>query len=960
MIMLSEILSTPLDQDIEVTGITDDSRNVKPGDVFFAVSGHSTKVHSLDGRAVDGQSADRQTANSRHYLADAIARGAHAVVVEDGSQFDIAHAELGEKVSLYQMPDLKQALGEIASKFFGDPSQELRVIAVTGTNGKTSFTHLLSDALSGKGGEGKRCGMIGTMGHGLPGALVEPGLTTPASIVLNRKLRALINMGCDTVALEASSHGLAQSRLSGVKVDVAVLTNITRDHLDYHGSFEAYRSAKKTLFLLDSLRAVVVNLDDEFSSEIVKSLDPDVAVFTYSAKAAASVQLVSVKRHAKGLGLSLLLRENEVVDVDVPLLGSFNVENLLAVSATLLALGYAFDEVKTRLAQLSAVPGRMEIVSRPNQPCVVVDYAHTPDALEKALRATREHFPDRNVYCVFGCGGDRDMGKRSLMGEVASRFADKVVVTNDNPRSESPEEIARQILSGIPEHGAWTILDRRSAIFAALTQAANDDVVLIAGKGHEDYQVTDGVTVPFSDCAVVEAAFEGLIQKSTILGIGETGLSFARYLAGHNVQFDVADDHPAEKNIARLDTIVDNTPGTNVDKKAPKTNVQSLVDANLTRAQAIYLSPGIPLTAPPVHAARRAGVPVHGDIELFGELANAPIAAITGTNGKSTVAQMVFELAAAQWEGVYLGGNIGTPCLDILSDDASLYVLEVSSYQLELAQRLGTKTAAVLNLSPDHLDRYQSLDDYYETKLALYRFCEMPVVNRHLSRRAPLDRDAVLVSFGLDECTDTNAFGVTGTIADRYLTFRGESVLSASSLKLKGDHNIENGLAALALGHALGLDLGEMLKTLSSFEGLPHRGEWIAEIGGVEYINDSKATNPGAMTSSVAGFANGQNVLLIAGGDSKGLEFSQAASMLKRYVKAVFVIGVETAEFAAAFSGFDMTVADELERAFELAVSKATSGDIVLLSPGCASQDQFQNFAARGDAFKSLVEALRE
>ncbi|MFT7219468.1 MAG: UDP-N-acetylmuramoyl-L-alanyl-D-glutamate--2,6-diaminopimelate ligase [Candidatus Azotimanducaceae bacterium] len=923
--MLSELLPTPIDRDIEVSGITDDSRNVQPGDVFFAVLG----------QAVDG----------RHYLTDAIKRGANAVVLEDGGQFDTMRAELGENVSFYQVPDLKQALGSIASKFFGDPSQGLRVIAVTGTNGKTSFTHLLSDALSG---QGRRCGMIGTMGHGLPGTLVEPGLTTPASIVLHRKLRALIDLGCDTVALEASSHGLAQSRLSGVKVDVAVLTNITRDHLDYHGTFEAYRAAKKTLFLLDSLRAVVVNLDDDFSSELIKSLDPDVAVFTYSAKGAANVQLVSVKRHAEGLGLSLLLQENEVVDVDVPLLGSFNIENLLAVSATLLALDYACEEVKPMLEAVRAVPGRMELVGRPNQPKVVVDYAHTPDALEKALRATREHFPDRHVCCVFGCGGDRDIGKRALMGEVVSRLADKVIVTNDNPRSESPEEIARQILSGITEQSAWTILDRRSAIFTALAHAANDDVVLIAGKGHEDYQVTDGVTVPFSDSAVVESAFEGSIQKSMVLGLGETGLSFARHLIAHDVQFGVADDHPAAKNIARLDTL------------APGSNVQSLIDAGLTRAQTIYLSPGIPLTALPVHDARLAGVPVRGDIELFGELANAPIAAITGTNGKSTVAQMVFELAVAQWEGVYLGGNIGTPCLDILSEDASLYVLEVSSYQLELAQRLPTKTATVLNLSPDHLDRYQSLDDYYETKLALYRHCEMPVVNRNLTRRAALDLNVPFISFGLDECTGTSAFGLVGTTDDRYLTFNGKSVLLASALKLKGDHNIENGLAALAMGHALGLDVDQMLKTLSSFEGLPHRGEWVKEVGGVEYINDSKATNPGAMTSSVAGFANGRNVILIAGGDSKGLEFSQAAAKLEGYVKAVFVIGVETAEFSAAFSSFDMTVAGVLDLAFQLAVSQAEPGDIVLLSPGCASQDQYLNFAARGDAFKSLVGALRE
>ena len=473
--MLRELLPDTSVPDIAIQGICEDSRRVKSGDLFCAVAGEQT----------DG----------RDYIAAAIGNGAAAVLGE---------APLPEMpsplVPMVAVEGLRGRLSEIAGRFYGHPSEALSVFAVTGTNSKTSFTQLLAQALSG--GSAK-CGLIGTLGSGVLGALVEPGLTTPAAIDIQRKLREFVDSGCEAVVLEASSHGLEQGRLGNIRVGTAVLTNITHDHLDYHGTFKSYRKAKERLFHIDSVSSAVINLDDEFASDLSAGLGGGVRVIGYSLKKKTDVSLIEAVATGFGVEFSVSVY-NDIIKARLPLFGLFNVQNVLAVIATLVSIGWCTSKIEASLENLSPVTGRMDVLRRAGKPTIIVDYAHTPDALEKALSAVREHFPHHHVSCVFGCGGDRDSSKRPIMGQVASSLADRVVLTSDNPRSENPESIIREIQGGVKGADLHVNVDRAEAIREAIYLASGNEILVIAGKGHEDYQELALGRVPFSDYEVID------------------------------------------------------------------------------------------------------------------------------------------------------------------------------------------------------------------------------------------------------------------------------------------------------------------------------------------------------------------------------------------------------------------------------------------------------------------------
>jgi UDP-N-acetylmuramoyl-L-alanyl-D-glutamate--2,6-diaminopimelate ligase len=474
-VMLRQLLPDMLVPAIAIQGICEDSRRVKGGDLFCAVAGERT----------DG----------RDHIAAAIGNGAAAVLGE------APLPEMSNRlVPMVAVEGLRGRMSEIASRFYGHPSEALSVIAVTGTNGKTSFTQLLAQALSSAR---YKCGMIGTMGSGVLGALTDPGLTTPAAIDIQRKLREFVDSGCEAVVLEASSHGLVQGRLENVRVGTAVLTNITHDHLDYHRTFESYRKAKELLFHIDSVSNAVINLDDEFASDLAAGLDRGVRVIGYSLEKETDVSLIEAAATAHGVEVSVFVC-GDIVKARLPLFGSFNIQNVLAVIATLVSMEWRASQIEASLKKLSPVAGRMDVLRRPGQPTIIVDYAHTPDALEKALSAVREHFPDHHISCVFGCGGDRDGSKRPVMGQVASRFADRVVLTSDNPRSENPESIIREIQAGVGAADLHVNADRAEAIREAIHLASENEIVVIAGKGHEDYQELASGRLPFSDYAVID------------------------------------------------------------------------------------------------------------------------------------------------------------------------------------------------------------------------------------------------------------------------------------------------------------------------------------------------------------------------------------------------------------------------------------------------------------------------
>ena len=460
---------------IVIQGICEDSRRVKRGDLFCAVAGELT----------DG----------RDHIAAAIGNGAAAVLGEAPLP-----SMSNPPVPMVAVKGLRRRLSEIASHFYGHPSEALSVFAVTGTNGKTSFTQLLAQALSSAG---VKCGIIGTMGSGVLGTLVEPGLTTPAAIDMQRKLRELVGSGCEAVVLEASSHGLVQGRLGNVKVGTAVLTNITHDHLDYHRTFESYRKAKELLFHIDSVSNAVINLDDQFAPDLVAGLDEGVRVIGFSLKKETDVFLVEATPTNFGVDVSVSV-SGDLIKARIPLFGLFNVQNVLAVIATLVSIGWRTPKIEASLGSLSPVAGRMDVLRRVGQPTIVVDYAHTPDALEKALSAVREHFPNHHVSCVFGCGGDRDSSKRPVMGRVASRFAERVVLTSDNPRSEDPESIIREIQAGVEGVDLHVDANRAKAIREAIHLAFGNEIIVIAGKGREDYQELASGRVPFSDYVIID------------------------------------------------------------------------------------------------------------------------------------------------------------------------------------------------------------------------------------------------------------------------------------------------------------------------------------------------------------------------------------------------------------------------------------------------------------------------
>ena len=473
--MLRELLPDMSVPAIAIQGICEDSRRVKSGDLFCAVAGERT----------DG----------RDYIAAAIGNGAAAVLGE------APLPELSNPlVPMVAVEGLRSRMSEIAGRFYGQPSEALSVFAVTGTNGKTSYSQLLAQALSSAG---VKCGVIGTMGSGVPGALVDAGLTTPAAIDIQRKLRELVDSDCEAVVLEASSHGLVQGRLENVRVGTAVLTNITHDHLDYHLTFESYRKAKELLFHLDSVSNAVINLDDEFASDLAAGLGGSVRVIGYSLEKETDVSLIEASATACGVEVSISVN-SDIVKAQLPLFGLFNVQNVLAVIATLVSMGWGTSQIEASLKKLSPVAGRMDVLRRAGQPTIIVDYAHTPDALEKALSAVREHFPDHHISCVFGCGGDRDGSKRPVMGKVASRFADRVVLTSDNPRSEKPEFIISEIQAGVDAVDLHVNADRAEAIREAIHLVTGNGIVVIAGKGHEDYQELASGRVPFDDYAVID------------------------------------------------------------------------------------------------------------------------------------------------------------------------------------------------------------------------------------------------------------------------------------------------------------------------------------------------------------------------------------------------------------------------------------------------------------------------
>ena len=473
--------------DIEIYGVSQFSGDTQQGDVFLATANGTT--HGLS------------------YQQDAVARGAAAIVWETAATIDAESLDC--TVPNVEVPALSKHVFELIQRFYGPVSQGLSINAVTGTDGKSSVTHLLAQALDSLG---HNCGLIGTLGYGRLSQLNGATHTTPPPARLVREFSQLVEQGCQQVAIEASSHALAQGRLNELKINTAILTNISHDHLDYHQTQEEYIAAKAKLFFDANAEYVVLNIDDAVAEAWAQSWQQAATLISYSVtRMDADVYASSIRYSADGVDLNLHLG-TDCLAIHSKLLGPFNISNLLAVAAALSVQGFSRNQVKSSLEQLLPVPGRMQIVPSTARH-VIVDFAHTANALQAAIAAVRVHYSGR-LICVFGCGGERDQAKRQMMGEVAARYADEIIITNDNPRTESPSAIAAEILDGAQKaatkgQAITVILDRKQAIATAINHSTAADVILLAGKGHEAEQQIGNQKFPFDDALVAAELLNG-------------------------------------------------------------------------------------------------------------------------------------------------------------------------------------------------------------------------------------------------------------------------------------------------------------------------------------------------------------------------------------------------------------------------------------------------------------------
>jgi len=474
--------------DVELTGMTLDSRQVRAGEMFVAVNGH----------AVDG----------RRFIPAALESGAAVILAEADDIAENATVVSQDGIFIVYLYELGHLLSAIARRFYGQPDEQLKLVAITGTNGKTTISQLLAQWAE----QLDYCaGVMGTTGNGLLQQLKPAVNTTGSAIEIQQVLAGLVNDGADFAAMEVSSHGLVQGRVKALDFVASIFTNLSRDHLDYHGDMTAYAAAKKTLFTHHQSGTAVINADDEVGREWLASLPDAVAVAceqsNLSLHSGRALWLEQVEYSTQGVSV--------VFDSSwgggkftAPLVGSFNVMNLMLALATLLATGHVLSRLIETAPRLQAVIGRMEVFQKPDKPMMVVDYAHTPDALEKALQALRVHCRGK-LWCIFGCGGDRDNGKRPMMAGIAERLADKIILTDDNPRSEDPAVIVADMLAGLQQPDLAVVNhDRYAACQWALTSADADDIVLVAGKGHEDYQILADRTIHYSDRETVGELLE--------------------------------------------------------------------------------------------------------------------------------------------------------------------------------------------------------------------------------------------------------------------------------------------------------------------------------------------------------------------------------------------------------------------------------------------------------------------
>lgn len=847
-----------------------DSRAINPGDVFFACAG---SISNSDGH---------------EYIEQAISAGAKAVVQDAAQAKELS-------VPTLIIENLNQQLGRIAHEWYGRPSEHMTVIAVTGTNGKTSSVQWLADMLNNSG---VSCGTIGTLGVHLPdGSSLGGVLTTPDVLTMHRSLAAIHAAGANLVALEASSIGLEQGRLDQVAIDIAALTNLSHDHLDYHGNIANYKAAKKLLFDLHDLRLTVVNKDDEFGRELLAESKSQ-RVLSYSMQD-KSADLFADDVHAGGDGQVFnLIEAHGTAQILTQLLGDHNVSNLLLVSAVLLELGWPITKIARFISTLGPVAGRLEIVKALSVgtykplPLVVVDYAHSPDALEHALNTLRDVAKVRGgkLWCVFGCGGDRDTAKRPIMGGIAEKLADHVIITNDNPRSEEPAAIAQQIQAGMA-HEATVELDRAKAILQSVWAAEPNDIVLLAGKGHETFQEIQGESFVFDDRHWASFALTWLrgITLSTDTRTIQTGEVFAA-ISGE--RFDGHDYVQAAKDKGAAVALVERAVAVDIPQF-----VLGDVQQVLTKVATLW--------------RRRFTIPV---------------VAVTGSNGKTTTKEMIAAIFTA-WIGYEnhlattgnLNNQLGVP-LSVLrlkpKYEAAVFELGMNhpGEIAPLAAIAAPTIALVNNAQREHQEHMHSVDAVAAengaviTALADDGIAVFPSDDHYSEFWQGLAGERKTICFGFNDRAVVRAADIqAGATVTRFkLEVAAESI--AVQLPVPGLHNLRNALAAAACAHAAEVPLSAIAEGLESFKAVEGRMELKYLPNGMQLIDDSYNANPDSVRAAIDVLSQmeGKKILVLGnmaevGISSAAVHLEVGAYALDQGIDVLFALGNDAKKAAEAF-----------------------------------------------------------
>ena len=930
-------------------GVVADSRKIKENLIFCAIKG----VH-FDG----------------HQALEKDPLGCHLSLVEhDNIKF---HENCS--TGIIMVDSTRAAWAQLASLFAGHPTERLVMVGVTGTNGKTSSTWMIKSLFDATN---TPCASIGTLGIYTREGQQDTNHTTPDPDVLYPLLGEFVSKGITHVAMEVSSHSLAHGKLWPIRFSAAGFTSFSQDHLDFHKTMAEYLEAKLLLFRrhltpkafalfhssvarLESVHRLISGSAHEVSSRGAALKTYGIAAentdFTVNFKTNFSqgFSLVSVTERAGGSSAS----------ASIPMVGDVFSQNFafaMIIVSKVLGLPLGTLQKIWPLAKILPVPGRLELVTEdrlPWRPLVYVDYAHTPDALENAILNLRR--PEQKLTAVFGCGGDRDRSKRAKMGSIGSRLADYVIVTNDNPRSEAPEEIIEEILAGAnagkdpaPQPGASSISsmqDRKIAIATAIENGGGRDVVLIAGKGHENYQIIGSERSYFSDRAQAQAAL-CMSRSWLVLGAGVSGLAAANHLAHYGDNAYIYDDR-----------LVDLPPGHQNNIK-----ICGISSIPWERLSGVVTSPGVSPEHPVISTAKISGVEIISEIDLGFDRYKGDIVAVTGTNGKSTTVDMAEFIAKKCGLSAWACGNIGQPptALNLReSPSNSLSIVELSSYQLDGSLAWPAKAAAITSFSSDHLARHKTLPNYFMAKWKITNWLSSSstlVISADVARFAeefgvhwPDCRVLVIgeSSDGLRLPSQCEFIELSGGRAKLRGTF-----ISLLQFGLLGVHNQLNGLvASLLLESVRGADALESLARLRDYRGLPFRCEVVFDDGSLKIINDSKSTNLESTLAALSVAA--KPVILLMGGQGKGESYKALATRLSN-IRSLIVFGASRDAIAQDVSGsLSCEKCEKMEAAVLRALELARDNKCdILFSPGCASFDEFKNFEERGENFNRLVVA---